>query len=173
MVVRERRRRGEDFVEDEAEHADRRLGEGVPAEEIPDATRPPARDPRADGHSSHEDGQDERLRVRGVSQEQLQVMRPDGFVDESGESGSGKQCEEQRASPARRPRNVVRRSSVLATRNVPLNSRWIGAETSSRAAPIPTLPHRANVPDVPAGACRKLPLRLPRLRAVPAMVTVF
>lgn len=44
-------------------------------------------------HASHEDREHESLRVGGVSKEEFEVVRPDGFVYESGEPGYDKHRE--------------------------------------------------------------------------------
>ncbi|MCX7139757.1 MAG: hypothetical protein NT123_01375 [Proteobacteria bacterium] len=56
-----------------------------------------AADPGTERHAPHEDRQHQGLRVGGVPEEELEVMAPDGFVDQPGESGQGEQ-QEQRAA---------------------------------------------------------------------------
>ena len=51
----------------------------------------PCTQPRSAGHAAHEQNQDQGLRVRGVANNQLEVVRPDGFINNPGESG---QCED-------------------------------------------------------------------------------
>src|SRR6266852_5048386 len=77
-------------MKDETECADGCLSGGVGQEQFPPARRPTAGDERA-CHAAHEDRQHQRLRIRGMPKEQLEILAPDGLVDEAGESLSGEQ----------------------------------------------------------------------------------
>jgi len=98
-------RRREHLVEQEGEDADGSLGDGISREQVAPPARPPAGQPRPQGEPAHEDGEHQRLRVRGVPEEQLQIVRPDGLVDQTGETRRGEQGEQQSSRP--RPRGPV------------------------------------------------------------------
>ena len=50
--------------------------------------------PRTQRQPAHEDRQHQRLRIGRVAQEQLEVVAPDGFVDQPGETGNREQGKE-------------------------------------------------------------------------------
>src|SRR5205814_9066178 len=106
VLVRQARRSDEHVVEREAEHADGRFRRRVRDEQIAPPLRPPARQPRAERQAAHEDREHQRLRIRPVPEEPLEVTRPDRLVDEPRESGRREQREEHpaRAVPRRRGR---------------------------------------------------------------------
>src|SRR5205823_7808783 len=84
----------EDRMEEERRHADqefrRRVGDQRPA----DARGEMAREPRAQREPADEDDEQHRLRVSGVPEEELEVMAPDGLVDEAAESRDREEDEE-------------------------------------------------------------------------------
>jgi hypothetical protein len=74
-------------VERQSKDANHRLHHRVGHERIGEALGKARAPRRAGRHAAHEHHQHERLRVSGVAEEKLEVMRPDGFVDQAGESG--------------------------------------------------------------------------------------
>ena len=87
----------EQWLEQQAQNADHRLGGGVPAEQVAPADRVPAREPGAQGEAAHEEGDDETLGIGGVPEDQLEVAAPDRLVYEPGEPGCGKREKESEA----------------------------------------------------------------------------
>src|SRR5262249_12859819 len=64
--------------------------------------------PRAHRHAAHEDGEDQGLRIRGVAEEELEVVRPDRFVDETREPRRGEERDQGRPDEAlHAPRNLA------------------------------------------------------------------
>ena len=76
----------EDGMKAEAQHADQTLDHAHRSAKSPDAHGVMRNDPRSNRHAPHENGEHERLCVRGVAQEELQVVRPDRFVDQPREA---------------------------------------------------------------------------------------
>ena len=75
-----------DRVKKEAKHANRKLDDCI-GEQQPANPQGAARyDPCADGHAAHENRENEGLRVRGVPEKELQVVRPDRLVYEPREA---------------------------------------------------------------------------------------
>jgi hypothetical protein len=77
--------------------ADDGFGKRIADEQVFPAPGETAAEPGTDGHAAHEYRQHQGLRIGGMPQEQLEVMAPDGFVDQPGEAGHGEQ-QEQRAA---------------------------------------------------------------------------
>src|SRR5262245_54248791 len=75
----------------ERREPDQGFGERVAAQQVLPALRPAAAQPGADRHPAHEQGEHQRLRVRRVAEEQLEVMAPDRLVDEARETGYGEE----------------------------------------------------------------------------------
>ena len=87
--------RDERGMENEREEPDRALDPRIGPQRIANALGE-ARAERGPGsEASNEDHQDERLGVRGVAKEELDVVRPDGLVDEPAEAGSKERNEQQ------------------------------------------------------------------------------
>jgi hypothetical protein len=97
MVVRPVRDDDKNGMKHQRSETDRRLDDGVAGERVGDARGPAAAIRRAGRHAAHEHREDQRLRVRRVAQEELQVMRPDRLVDESGKARSGEEAIERAA----------------------------------------------------------------------------
>src|SRR5262249_32117983 len=72
-------------METHGQEPDYPLRDRVAFEQVAPAGGIAAAQPRAGSQSCHEDGQHERLGIRRMTEEQLQVMRPDGLVNETGE----------------------------------------------------------------------------------------
>jgi len=70
----------------QAQQSDQRLDQNITIQQIGDAGRASRDEPGAERKAAHIEREDECLGIRGMSQEQLQVMRPDGFIDQSGEA---------------------------------------------------------------------------------------
>ena len=54
--------------------------------------------PGSQRHAAHEDGEHQGLRVGGMAQEEFQVVRPDGFVNQSGEPGDDEYAQQKSAA---------------------------------------------------------------------------
>src|SRR5215207_3331433 len=74
--------------------ADHPLDISVNRQWVTPAVGPAGREPRAPGHAAHEDREHQCLRVRRVTQEELDVVRPDRFVNQAGKAGDREQNEE-------------------------------------------------------------------------------
>src|SRR5438445_278595 len=87
-MVRSRpgRRGHEGLVEHEGASGNGSFGQRVTDEQVAPAPRPTRSEPRPERHPAHEDRHDEGLRMRRMSEEELQVVRPDRLVDEPCES---------------------------------------------------------------------------------------
>ena len=59
------------------------LGDGVSEKRRGDALRAPADEPRAERHAADEHDEHDRLRIGRVPDEELEVVRPDRFVDQA------------------------------------------------------------------------------------------
>src|SRR5690348_16497588 len=70
---------------------DDRLDDRVPEQRRPDSLAPLADEQRSNRHSAEENHEHDDLRVRAVPDEQADVSRPDGFVDQSGGTGQNEQ----------------------------------------------------------------------------------
>jgi hypothetical protein len=75
--------------------ADDRFDPAVGGKQVGDALAHAAGDPGAEGHAAHERGEHEGLRERRGAEKQLQVVGPDGFVDQPRESRQHEQGEQQ------------------------------------------------------------------------------
>ena len=95
-IVRPSRCDHEKIVEDQSARGNGSFGHCIRDEQVTPATHEVRREGRSERQPPHEDGHDERLRVSGMSEEELQVMRPDRFVDEAGESGRREETVEDR-----------------------------------------------------------------------------
>ena len=104
-------------MEHERRDADQRFDDRVAAQQVAPSPRQAAGRQAAERHPPHEKREHQRLRVRRVPEEQLQVVAPDRLVDEPGESGDGEQQKEHRATVRRRsPAGRVWRTRVWRTR---------------------------------------------------------
>ncbi len=69
-------------------------------------------------HPAHEDGEDERLRMRGVTEKELEAARPDRFVDQSGKA-RGEEDRVAQATERMAQSSARRRCSCRALRAEP------------------------------------------------------
>src|SRR5207248_2903576 len=104
--------RDEEPVEEERGQADKKLSRGVGEEGTSNALRVMAREPRPERQAADEDDQHDRLCVRRVSEEELEVMAPDRLVDEAAEAGN----REEREKSAKAKRHDYRRYAGTAGR---------------------------------------------------------
>ncbi|TMG71738.1 MAG: hypothetical protein E6H80_12420 [Betaproteobacteria bacterium] len=95
VIERSLRKQHVRFVEEERGDTDRRLDPAVRGEQVLHARAPAARKPRPQREAPHEGGEHERLRERRRAEVQLEVVRPDGLVDEAGEAREREQGEQQ------------------------------------------------------------------------------
>ena len=89
------RRRDEDGVEAERDHADRGFHPRVDSQRIAHAARYAGAQPSPDGEPADEDDQHDALRIGRVPEEELQVVRPDGLVDQPGEARHEEEHQDQ------------------------------------------------------------------------------
>ena len=73
----------EDGMEKKREQADQTFRQCVADQQVLPPHGISAANPGTEGHPAHEDGQDQCLGIRRVSEKQLQVMGPDRFIDQS------------------------------------------------------------------------------------------
>ncbi len=83
----------EERMEHERDEADGAFDQGIDAQRIAHARCDARAKPPAEREPADEHHQDHRLRVGGVPEEELQVVGPDGLVDEARESGGEEQQE--------------------------------------------------------------------------------
>ena len=89
----------EHIVEQQRHHADDGLHQRVGEDRYAHLRGEAAGQLRTDGHAAHKDDQHQRLGVGGVAEEKLQVMRPDGLIDQAGEP---RYCENRKIQGPRR-----------------------------------------------------------------------
>ena len=87
-------RRREYPLEEQREHADDGFDQCVGKERICNALGESSREPCADCHAADKYDQNDRLRVRSVTDEELEVIRPDRFVDQAAEARHGEEREQ-------------------------------------------------------------------------------
>src|SRR5215831_13254993 len=85
-------------MEENAENTDQGFDQQVAPQKLSQPRAVPRHDPGPERHSTHEYRQHQGLCVRRVPEEELEVVRPDGFVDESGESGDYEYAEQKPAA---------------------------------------------------------------------------
>ncbi|MGP8114570.1 MAG: hypothetical protein ACLQFT_19580 [Steroidobacteraceae bacterium] len=83
------------LMKEDAKYPDQPLDQYVSPKELPDAGGVVRNCPGSKRHSSHEDGEHEGLRVGGMAEEEFEVVRPDGLVNQSGEPGYDEYREQQ------------------------------------------------------------------------------
>src|SRR5215469_14676886 len=82
-------------MKDEAKKPDRRLDQQVPPQEVPQPSAVSRHQPGPERHAAHEDRQHQGLGVGRMPKEEFQIVRPDGFVYESGEHGDYEYAEQE------------------------------------------------------------------------------
>ncbi len=90
-VEHQRLHGAEDVIEDQGGDSQRGLDGAVGEQGLPAARAAAADQPGPQGHAAHEDHQHQGLGIGRMPQEQLQVVRPDRFVDQAGEAGQREQ----------------------------------------------------------------------------------
>src|ERR1700690_618613 len=83
------------LMKKDAQYPDQPLDQYVCPKELPDAGGVVCNRPGSNRHSSHEDGEHESLRIGGMAEEEIEVVRPDGLVNKPGEPGYDKYCEQK------------------------------------------------------------------------------
>jgi hypothetical protein len=93
---------GEHIVEREGAQADRGFDRRIGEERVDHARGAPRAESGAQCHAAHENDEHQRLRVGGVPEVKLQVVRPDRFVDQPGEARHDEQQVERKSWRLRR-----------------------------------------------------------------------